>query len=369
MATIYLHIGAPKTATSNIQGILSKSYKKLLSQGVLYPKSCRNGEAHHVLVCDLIDQFQPNKMPDVWFGDYPRGVSWEALRQEINQHGGSVQSVIISSELFFGQTKNLNKMLSSITSALTGHQIKVVIYLRRQDQLFSSFYNQDIKGMRHWSASAYEFYETHQIFQLNYQQIVELWAEAVGKENLILRPYEASQWPENDIVRDFCSTLSLPLLKRANISRNSSLGQTQLYLKRCLNRVKFDKSKNDQVVAQLLQLCPESPAGNILYINRRLYRELSQGWQSVNQSLAQQYFGRDDFFDEPLPAPEDLGVFNVDSERVLNYLQSLLNYLRRPDRAGLHSLFARGAMLAIAEQNLWSFCSRTDLELLIQKCQ
>ncbi len=79
MATVYLHIGAPKTATSNLQAILARHQDELLAQGVLYPRLCRHGDAHHVLVADLIDKYQANPMPDIWYGDFPRGQAWASL--------------------------------------------------------------------------------------------------------------------------------------------------------------------------------------------------------------------------------------------------------------------------------------------------
>ena len=76
MADVYIHIGAPKTATSTLQEVLVRQSAKLLKAGVLYPKRCRDGDAHHVLVCDLIEAHHGNRMPDVWYGDYPRGQAW-----------------------------------------------------------------------------------------------------------------------------------------------------------------------------------------------------------------------------------------------------------------------------------------------------
>ena len=47
MTTIYLHIGAPKTATSTLQAVFAAKSRQLRKQGVLYPSGCRHGDAHH----------------------------------------------------------------------------------------------------------------------------------------------------------------------------------------------------------------------------------------------------------------------------------------------------------------------------------
>ena len=79
MATVYIHIGAPKTATSTLQSILARNHRKLLENGVLYPQDPRVGDAHHLLVCDLIEQCQGIRMPDIWYGSRARGEAWAAL--------------------------------------------------------------------------------------------------------------------------------------------------------------------------------------------------------------------------------------------------------------------------------------------------
>ena len=116
MATVYIHIGAPKTATSTLQGVLAANAAKLLKHGVLYPSDLRHGDAHHVLICDLIEKHQDQPMPDLWYGDCSRGEAWSALLGEIERHGDAVKSVVISSELFFGQTRDIKAILHDVHS-------------------------------------------------------------------------------------------------------------------------------------------------------------------------------------------------------------------------------------------------------------
>ena len=87
MAKVYLHIGAPKTATSTLQSVLAASYRVLLARGVLYPRMLRHGDAHHTLVCDLIEQYQGHSMADLWYGERTRGEAWQDLqRHHREQH-------------------------------------------------------------------------------------------------------------------------------------------------------------------------------------------------------------------------------------------------------------------------------------------
>ena len=125
MATVYLHIGAPKTATSTLQRSLSENHKKLLNSGVLYPRELRHGDAHHLLVCDLVDKYQRNPMPDVWYGSRPRGQAWPALLAEMARPEHGIDKVILSTELFFGQSGKIGEPFSYLGYTFSGKSVSV----------------------------------------------------------------------------------------------------------------------------------------------------------------------------------------------------------------------------------------------------
>ncbi len=366
MATVYLHIGAPKTATSTLQALLARNYSKLLRQGVLYPRDFRHGHAHHVLVCDLIDKYQSNPMPDFWYGDLPRGQAWPALCAEIDRHGPAVRSVVLSSELFFGQAANVGPMLRDVTSYLHGHDVKVVVYLRRQDQLYSSFFNQDVKGVRQWAENAYSFYETHQIFQRDYFELMTAWGDVFGSENVLIRPYEPAQWRDGDIVSDFCAVTGIPPMRGGRVDGNESLGPNQLYIKQCLNRVGYDKSDNDAVLDILLKLCPEESRSDMVYINRRAYTALRERWQQVNLKISEQLLQGAPLFHTPIPTADKLKVYWADKGFLLAFIRAMLKYFQRGKAPPFRSLYVQAAMLLLIEQQLWPLLEDGDRRQLME---
>ncbi len=354
MATIYIHIGAPKSATSTLQSILALKAKKLIRHGVLYPANCRRNEAHHVLVCDLIEKFQRRKMPDFWYGDFPRGQGWRNLAEEIDDHAHRTDSVVLSSELFFGQTANIRRVRTHIDEYLPSHTFKVVVYLRRQDQLYSSFYNQEIKGARQWSSSSYELYETHKIFQYDYFELLKLWGDAFGDDNILVRPFEVQQWPDGDIVKDFCDVAGIVALRSGRLKKNESLGPNQLCVKKCLNRVGYDKALNDSVLRLIKRLLSEESIANTLYVDPGVYRRHRSRWIRTNQKLSESYFHGKPFFRETVPDVRALKSYKVDRIRLGEYVRSLVFHFGKGRSPELRSTFARGALLLVAEQGLWS---------------
>ncbi len=353
MATIYIHIGAPKTATSTLQRTLADNHDKLLESGVLYPASLRNGDAHHLLVCDLIETFQEIRMPDVWYGSQPRGEAWARLTSEIDRFGTDIHSVIISSELFFGQNRSIEAILGAVSGHLQGHEVRVVVYLRRQDQLYSSFYNQDVKGVRQWPESAYQFYQTHQIFQQDYHSLLNVWSSAFGQKHVIIRPFESDQWVNGDIVQDFCAATGTALLPSDFRERNESLGPVQLYVKRCLNRIGFDKGANGEVLQVLQEVCPQAPSGNCCYVHPALYKRYREEWLRANQAIAEEYLDSQPLFHDPIPEPHEIELYAINKMALAGYAKHMFGIFSQGRHAKYRPLFARATLLALAEQDLW----------------
>ena len=365
MATVYIHIGAPKTATSTLQSVFASNYDTFLKNGVLYPRNFRNGDAHHLLVCDLIEKYQGIRMPDVWYGQRARGESWAALIAEIASHGSNIDSVILSSELFFGQSTSIRSMLDDVVTHLHGHEVRIIAYLRRQDQLYSSFYNQDVKGVRQWSGSAYEFYQTHQIFQQDYHSLLAVWSEVFGSKHIIVRPFEPEQWVNGDIVQDFCVAANTVPLRSGYKDSNLSLGINQLYIKRCLNKVGFDKKDNEEILRVLRKVGPEAPAEAGSYVHRALYRHYRTEWLRANQALSADYLNGEELFKKPLPPAEDIRVHKINKLSVAGFIKSMYHNFVAGKYPAYRTLFARATLLAMAEQNLWHVLEAADRERIL----
>jgi hypothetical protein len=352
MATVYLHIGAPNTATHTLQSALAGNYDQLLAQRVLYPKVLRHGDAHHTLVCDLIKAYRGHTMADLWYGDRARGEAWRELQREIEQHQSRIDKIILSSELFFGQTQRLEDMLADIRDRLSGHEIKVVVYLRRQDRLYSSFFNQDVKGARQWAHNAYRFYQTHPIFQRDYDELLDIWSSGVGRENMVIRPYEAAQWVGGNILEDFCSVTGIEPLGAGSASHDDNLGPTQLYIKLCLNRVGFDKAENEGVLSLIRAVCPEQPPRHDSYVHPALYGSYRGHWLQVNKRLADKYLEGAPLFTNPIPPEEKVTICEPEPRRILQCLLALFEHFSAGAQQQ-RSLFARGMLLMLVEHDLW----------------
>lgn len=205
MTTIYLHIGMPKTGTTYLQKALFNNRDKLLENGYLYPicgikynakeivnRYCHNTLAHYLMGFENKD----NALSQF--------TVWEELTREIDSI--NPKNVIISAEAFtsfeiFYQPETLAK----IKSFLKEYEIKIVIYIRKQDEFLESSYCYMVK-LGACSVGIKEVFNEYQ-YIFNYYQILDNWADIFGYENIIVRRFEKSN-KKNHVFDDFLGVIN-----------------------------------------------------------------------------------------------------------------------------------------------------------------
>ena len=196
---IYLHIGIHKTGTTSLQRALRDNAALLAQNGVLYPASGRPDDdwagldlslAHHLLPWALL---RPATTSDQWL----------ELRRELSH--ASEQVAILSSEEF--DKVDSNDQFSRIRAELRGHDVKLIVYLRRQDEVLHAMYCSDVLHQREFRP--FEVYRDSFRTELDYRVLLSRWEEWLGKAGLIVRIYEPKRLVGGDIVRDFFDKLGL----------------------------------------------------------------------------------------------------------------------------------------------------------------
>jgi hypothetical protein len=235
---IYLHIGVPKTGTSALQEAGDVFREQLAREGICYPRT--PGLRNHVLLAvyasddarnstvlprivsrlagrGALDESSPADLStgttsrerprDVVDGFDDEAYSSfresfpELLKTEIVESG--CQKVVLSNEQLSWQLKppevqRLADLLRSISS-----DIRVVVYLRRQDELALSLHSMAIKqGYMHPNLKLGERNPKY-----NYALLLKSWARVFGKEALIVKVYEKARLKSNDILDDFASVI------------------------------------------------------------------------------------------------------------------------------------------------------------------
>lgn len=190
--TLYLHIGMGKTGTTALQNFFAEQAKPLAAAGITYPKLCQVANAHHLA--------SPHRPP------FLDGTGWKF--QEPEQFAPALArkgapAYLMSSELIAWVPE---ERVGPYCAAIQQHlDLKIVMYLRRQDNIIMAGYNQQIKaGTQKRDIKAVI---EQQLSRFDYLAKIKPWEAAVGAENMIIRPYERQQFTDGDLRKDFLTAV------------------------------------------------------------------------------------------------------------------------------------------------------------------
>ncbi len=306
MTTVYLHIGIPKTGTTSLQNFLLKNRENLLAQGILYPTS-------GITINPNFNCFQSGDHNLFWALDkeckaYDSNAGdWEDIHREIKTKKSDLSKVLISAEDF--STINDNR-LSLLKEHLSRYNTKVIVYLRKQDDYFMSFYCEYIKICRYWD-SPIKYIEDNKNFG-DYYQLLKRWKKAFGKENIIVRVFDRTNL-KGGLINDFlmATNLNLDELKLNFISKNKNVTPSIKLIKimRFLNefyRGRMHKSpmrlkklykqtvlSSGNPISSMVSNLPDSLISpELLTTQERI--DLMKEFEESNRKVAQEYLGRED---------------------------------------------------------------------------
>ncbi|HSF22828.1 MAG TPA: hypothetical protein VLE20_01275 [Blastocatellia bacterium] len=211
---------------------------------------------------------------------------------------------------------------------------RVVCYLRRQDELLESEYNQHVKQ---GGVKDHRQFMSIMMPRLDYSRYLQVLQTAFGVRNIIVRVYEKAQL-EGDLYDDFFRCLGLKV--RSDYTRpgrpvNPSLSAAGLALMRLLNQQITDELLLKQLRRCVLQHYSSEPfkhEGTILSTRER--HSLVERFAPSNAEIARQYMGRRDgtlFSDEIADIEAPAGPKEV-CEPVVGLLEKHLS--RRPYDTG-----------------------------------
>lgn len=298
MKTFYLHIGTPKTGTTAIQRFCADNRKVLESKNYCYPEVIKkldvglNRNAHPMFAAimdsngkRLREEEQKNLL---------------AVFTQIRQCFESYDNVVMSDELAWGATeshhRNFWKQLCQEAKD-AGYQVKIIVYLRRQDQLVASRWNQRIKSTN--STTTWTEYQQLQddrfASQLHYYQKLEGIAHYFGKENIIVRRFDRNGFTGGNIYADFLRTLNLEFTEEYQIPNNTpnlSLSENLAEVKRIMNSldVPMDRSERNFYVNIFRECAAKAPREDkfSLFTPEEM-QEFLKKYKEGNEKIAQEY--------------------------------------------------------------------------------
>lgn len=302
MKTLYLHIGTPKTATSSIQEFLHINRIILEQHGYCFPKLphkypyvCSNRNAHFMV-------------ENLYFEDGTRDLNLEMefLREGLDQVRDCFKqfdNVILSEENLWRVSSYSHKELFPYLkqeAAQQGYLIKIIVYLRRQDQFLVSNWNQCVKqGKTAYTVTLNSYIKNTQKktrLVINYASKLDKISELFGKENLIVRRFDPQSWKNHSIIYDFTDCIGLTLTDDFQFPSqmvNPGLSGNYAEIKRIINKDStFSKEENTYLSSFLKTLSAESgeryPCSMLSAEETRI---LLNKYAAENARVASEYIG------------------------------------------------------------------------------
>ena len=157
-----------------------------------------------------------------------RAEGFEKLQKEFETH----DTILLSDEGFWNHpkmtaAKNWSELLDFCTK-IDVH-LKIIVYLRRQDEVIQSYWAQRVKETN-LKTDFFKYIRSGKYaqFHLDYYEHLQEIASVVGKENIIVKIYEKGQYQgkSNTLISDFFSIFSIGIFNgyvEENTQRNLSL--------------------------------------------------------------------------------------------------------------------------------------------------
>jgi hypothetical protein len=286
--TVYLHIGAHKTGSTSLQHALGRNEDRLSEHGFLFPKASRIHFAHRRIVFALRGKGHHA------VGDAPDpGQEMDAILAEIEASGAS--KVVLSCEGLFGLDR---KSVRFLRDRLGKFDPKIVVYIRRQDNLLLSLYNQWVKTARNQFYISFEdVLRDPRRYVDDYRRYLDRWSSAFGRDNVLVRCYEQA----GDVVADFQRLVGIPcdlVDPAAPVQRNVSLTVGGLRVMRWLKPLIGNETMRKLIVRLLKKLPLRNDVASVISDDDR--RRILEHFKADNDYVFRTYLNCDNLYDPQL---------------------------------------------------------------------
>ena len=371
MAALILHIGYPKTGTTFLQLTLAHNRDRFRSAGLDYLSV-------EELWRDGISAVQMS--PNVPLGsllahellfDPPEAAqeSWDRIVSRVRASPASY--CVLSSEVFSMLPTERVSRLRQLTQDL---DVRVLVWLRPQAEAIHSTYLQAVKAGNR--LPGFGEYVEKQIASryLHYRERLKDW-EMFGRGRLVVRRYDRSQFPEGDIVQDFCQALGVavdwetpPQRQAANasigpkafalLSRITEHGDgyqrpSREELARAGRRYSAGFDRLDRVFGDIGW--KEQPV-NLL--STALVNRCNSVYREENIAVARDFLGQGEELFRPTPPQGEVTTVPLLEER--DWIQVVGGLLRRTDQVGMPRPSAAKAVKSTLQPDT-AVVNRTDV--------
>jgi len=296
---LILHIGTAKTGTTSLQEFLAANRMILQREGILYPLSAGNGKSHALLSLIPQDDLASRHALTLRVAQTIRNLELfreelkDALTEELNGRSDRrPDKVIMSSEycstrlLTDEAVQGLRDFLSPIFS-----DIKIVVYIRRQDEYLLSRYSTGVKAGGTTpleipsSPDAVAFFD--------HWELLSRWARFFGRAQIVCRKYERDSLKSGDIIDDFLGLAeidkSLPFKRPERMNESLDAGSVEFL--RIFNQYhRPSASDPGSRRGRIVEMLSEISTGSRVTLDQEKLDGFMRTFRESNKKIALEYF-------------------------------------------------------------------------------
>lgn len=352
---LIFHIGTEKTGTTSLQAFLRVNRPMLKEHGILYPRA--PGEVNHTQLAAASQSTARGGMAKLHHlqdkADLDR--FREDLRARLTDElrAANCETVILSNEHCTSRLVT-DEEVQFLHDFLAPHfaSMRLIVYLRRQDDYLLSTYSTTIKV----GGTQPLEYPLPKLIKRRYDhwELLSRWARIFGRENIACRRFDKRSLVKGDIVPDFLDAAGIdPTLKfRRPKDLNESLDAEMLEFLRLFNQYATPIRRR-----KLVQFLSERSKGPLLDLPEDERQKLMATVRDGNARVAQEYFGdaltgSDDplFLARPTNRPRT-GKVELSLERAIAIGAELWQWQeKRAEEAGEEEVEGAAAPEAVLEE-------------------
>ncbi len=303
MKTLYLHIGTPKTGTTSLQHFCHDNQQKLAEKGYFYPEFdfeyANKGKYRNGLFLEAVYLDDEGKrLKDKEKENFNNGL------EELTKLFKIYDNIILSDEgiwtACFSRKRGKRLMHQLQEYALTsGCQIKIIVYLRRQDEYVLSWYNQLVKhSITTKNTLTWDEYINNydQYINLDYLGCLRKLKNIFGMENIIVKRFDKNYFTGGSLFSDFLDIFGITFedsfyTKEKRNNLNTRLSENACEIKRIINETtKMNTNETRKFECILREFSPVSEKS---YPCSMMSEEESNGlmqlYELSNQKIADRY--------------------------------------------------------------------------------
>ena len=294
---LVLHIGTGKAGSTSIQFFLRDNRERLGELGWLFPTS--PGRARHQRLGLFTKSPAELEVSPEWSRQKTsdpaqfRRTFRRRLIAEIERSG--LSRVLLSDEILFGSSGQALQRLSRFTNRIA-RSVRLVVYLRRQDDHMVSRYQQGVQIG--WVTRLSEWSREDMSDLYDYASRLRRHQQILAPTTIAVRPFERDRFVDGSLYQDFLEAAGIDAraadLDQVPDLRNTSLDAESVEFLRLLNlsRVEHEGAvpgliDNRRLVRRLV----EASDGPVLTLPASVLDEFMSRWEESNQEVAREFLG------------------------------------------------------------------------------